>query len=86
MGGHPKGKGKRREGLGDPKNTGRRWLPPSFLVHDSVEGGEIEKVGYRGAEKLEGGYEPFIIVAVPAEFRGRFEGIALGRGSLLLGS
>jgi len=29
----------------DTKNTGRRWLLPSFLVHDSVEGGEIEKVG-----------------------------------------
>ena len=45
MGGRPKRRGERKEGPGDPKNTGRKWLLPSFLVHDSVMGGEIEKVG-----------------------------------------
>ena len=66
VGGRPIRTGKRREGLGDRKSTGRKWP--------------------RRAEKLEGGYEPFIIVAISAKFRGRFEIIALGRGSFLLGS
>ena len=38
-----------------------------------------------GLKKLEGGYEPFMIVAISAKFRGRFKVSALGRSSLLLG-
>ena len=45
VGGHPIGTGKRREGPGDLKSTGRRWPLPSFLAHGSVVGAEIEIAG-----------------------------------------
>ena len=45
MGERPRRTGERKEGPGGPKNTGRKWPPPSFLVRDSAMGGEIEKGG-----------------------------------------